>query len=430
MVSLWHPILPAALASNAKAALKAILVSLPAPDQVKWGASFAGGHAGFALLFGYAALSEAEPIRQLYRDRALAHLETAVGLLALYREAPGLFAGYTGVAWTVGHLQQNGILAVREDLNQELDEALLECLVSAPWSGLSELIDGLAGMGLYALDRPVNARSRLIVNRALGLLQATAESTPRGTTWVEYPKNRSPLEAQGPSLGLYNLGVSHGQAGVIGFLAEAWFRGFESARPLLDTSMSWLLSCKSPHADGSIFGGSFRLGQPFNPGGGRLSWCYGDLGMAAVLLIASGRTGQPHWHDEAVRLALACTERPDPWKGVMDAGFCHGAIGIAHLFARLYHGTNNTKFKDKAIAFYGGALAMRQDTLEAGGFLAYSPSTPGDASVDPWKALPGLLEGATGIGLSLLAATTAVEPCWDRALLVHVPPSQLRSSAP
>jgi hypothetical protein len=35
---------------------------------------------------------------------------------------------------------------------------------------------------------------------------------------------------------------------------------------------------------------------------------------------------------------------------------------------------------------------------------------------------PGLLTGAAGIALALLAATSLIEPAWDRVLLVAVPP--------
>jgi hypothetical protein len=41
-----------------------------------------------------------------------------------------------------------------------------------------------------------------------------------------------------------------------------------------------------------------------------------------------------------------------------------------------------------------------------------------------WRAEPGLLTGTAGVGLALLAATTPIEPAWDRALLVAIPPIQ------
>jgi hypothetical protein len=44
-----------------------------------------------------------------------------------------------------------------------------------------------------------------------------------------------------------------------------------------------------------------------------------------------------------------------------------------------------------------------------------------------WIADPGLLTGASGIALALLAATTDMEPAWDRMLLVAAPPRAAQS---
>lgn len=71
--------------------------------------------------------------------------------------------------------------------------------------------------------------------------------------------------------------------------------------------------------------------------------------------------------------------------------------------------------------FYEGALAMRGNNFEAGGFMAFTPGTSDEMATNSWAAVPGLLMGAAGVGLSLLAATTYVEPCWDRHLLAQVP---------
>ena len=414
--------LPPAQALVAKASLDAILHSLPTPDQQQWGASLANGHAGFALLLAYAALAKKGFRRQTHEDQARAHLETAVGMLAYYAETPGLFAGYAGVAWTVDHLSKCGLLAEREDLNEEIDEALVAWVAPGTWQGMPELINGLAGIGLYALDRPACARSRLIVDQALETLQGTAESSLSGTAWSEYSDRASIYVPRNDPEGSFNLGVAHGNPGIIGFLAEAWYCGFQRARPLLDTSISWLLSCKSHSTVGSTYGRFAGRDQHTDHDEGRLSWCYGDLGIAAVILMAAARAGQEQWRQEAIRLALACASRPDPWVGVVDAGLCHGAAGIAHLFARIYQGTGIAIFKERAIEFYAGALDMRGDAFESGGFLANTPGLVGGQIRMSMTPDPGLLVGSAGIGLSLLAATTGVEPCWDRHLLAHVPP--------
>jgi hypothetical protein len=42
------------------------------------------------------------------------------------------------------------------------------------------------------------------------------------------------------------------------------------------------------------------------------------------------------------------------------------------------------------------------------------------AEAGPWTGI-GLLEGAAGIALVLAAATTSLEPVWDRMFLVSAP---------
>jgi hypothetical protein len=147
----------------------------------------------------------------------------------------------------------------------------------------------------------------------------------------------------------------------------------------------------------------------------RLAWCYGDLGMAATLLVAARGAGEPAWESTAVELALAAAERPVELARVFDAGLCHGAGGVAHLFNRIHQATGEERLGEAARFWYERTLELRQPGLGVGGFRAWSADVAG---VQDWRDDPGLLEGATGVALALLAAVSAVEPEWDRALLV------------
>ena len=62
-------------------------------------------------------------------------------------------------------------------------------------------------------------------------------------------------------------------------------------------------------------------------------------------------------------------------------------------------------------------VEMRRPNRGIAGFLAYMPR-PNRPNEKRWIAAPGILEGAAGIALALLAATTPVEPEWDRMLLL------------
>ena len=64
-------------------------------------------------------------------------------------------------------------------------------------------------------------------------------------------------------------------------------------------------------------------------------------------------------------------------------------------------------------------LALRQPGRGIAGYLSRSPGADGALTS---LAEPGLLTGAAGVALALLAAATPVEPAWDRLLLASVPP--------
>jgi lantibiotic modifying enzyme len=382
----------------------------------------AAGHAGIALLCGYAALAEPSPRKSQRLLQAHQHLERAVDLLGQSPNNPWLFSGFSGVAWVVDHFLNMGLLEDSGDeLNEEVDGALMEFLSWDPWTGQPELIAGVAGLGLYGLDRAGRGRGSEIASRAVEILLQKAEQTRHGLAWFVPPEELYPLALRRHPKGLFNLGVSHGNPGVTGFLAEAAFWGNTGARAMLDSSMGWLLACRAIHSDHSLYGMEIGRDGRLNERGSRLSWCYGDLGVSIVLLLAARHTGNPLWETEALAVARACATRPDSPLAIKDAGLCHGAMGNAHLFSRLYNATGETCFLDRARAFYEQGLDIRRDG-EAGGFMAFHPPLPEEPPRDPWVPDTGLLEGAVGIGLALLAGTTTIEPLWDRHLLAHVAP--------
>ncbi|BDU77440.1 hypothetical protein METESE_23980 [Mesoterricola sediminis] len=412
----WRPLLAGPRLKQARAAVDEILDSLPAPQESGWGATLAGGHAGFALAFAYAARGNHGKQGPAWKSRALAHLETSVALLPELRERPGLYAGYSGVAWTVDHLQKMGILDEPEDLNEAVDSALVQLLEKNAWRVPCELIDGLAGIGLYALDRPGGAGSQKVVRLVLERLLASEHRVLHGGAGHEAPIDGwTGSRPQEPD-GRIDLGVAHGIPGILGFLASAYGQGHAPALPLLERTLTWLLSCRMSHPDGFVFGRWVNPGNSLAMDGCRLSWCYGDLGIAAVMLGVAKSSGKERWRQVAIHLGSACAERREPWAGIHDAALCHGAAGDAHLFSRLYQETGMARFRDRALEGYDMALGMRRAGTEAGGFLAYIPATEG--SEVEWNPDPGWLNGSAGIALSFLAGMDAGDPGWDRPMLV------------
>jgi lantibiotic biosynthesis protein len=150
----------------------------------------------------------------------------------------------------------------------------------------------------------------------------------------------------------------------------------------------------------------------------RLAWCYGDAGLAAALFCAARAMGEKDWEEESLIIMRRAASRPFAESKIFDAGICHGTSGLAHIFNRFYQATGEDIFKEAAINWFEHTLEMRVHENGIAGFAAFHLED--DFQTPQWQAEPGLLEGATGIALALLAATTNVQPDWDRMLLLSL----------
>ena len=114
------------------------------------------------------------------------------------------------------------------------------------------------------------------------------------------------------------------------------------------------------------------------------------------------------WEREALQIARRAARRKFEDTGVVDAGLCHGAAGLGHIFNRLFQASGEEVFRDAARSWFGRTLNFRRANAGFGGFLVYRVTEVADEP--SWEAEPGILEGAAGIALALLAASTSIEP--------------------
>jgi hypothetical protein len=297
----WQPLLEGAERESAWESVQAIAADLSSLGRDSWGnPSLAGGVAGLAVLHGYRAQTGQGPESDDLVRRCLQHA------IAVAAEQPGtasLSSGLMGVGWAVAHLRSRWPGGDEEDDLAEIDEVLLEHLDRSPWHGAYDLIEGLVGFGVYALERLPRPAAAAGLERVVDRLAETAERRK----------------------------------------------------------------------------------------------------------------------EEAAALAIArrAAERPYAEAGIRDAALCHGCAGLGHLFNRMSQATGEPELAEAARAWFERTLAMRRPGRGIGGYEAWQADSAGNPA---WSADPGLLTGATGIALALLAATTPIEPAWDRMLLVVIPP--------
>ena len=411
----WRPLLEGDLAERSLRAVEDVARALEShtpADDLRY-PSLAGA-AGEAILHAYLSLHEGD---EHQAERAATLLDTAAQALASTVMPPGLYSGFSGVAWVFEHLQGRLFEPDPEDddSNGDIDEALLDYLDTLTELDEYDLIRGVTGLGVYARERLSHPSGAVLLERVVDRLAAQAETGPEGTTWFTPPNRLPEWQREIHPRGLYNLGVAHGIPAVVALLAIACRSGVaaDRARPLLDGTVRWLLAHQLPAGKGSCFGTCFVAGE--DPDVSRLAWCYGDPGIAATLLVAARAVGEPAWEDKALEIARAAARRPPEHSAVRDAGICHGAAGLAHLFNRFWQASGEEVFRDAARDWIERTLEFRVPGEGIAGFRAWH-AQPG--SNGRWAAEPGFLEGATGIALVLLAAVSTVEPEWDRLLLV------------
>ena len=127
--------------------------------------------------------------------------------------------------------------------------------------------------------------------------------------------------------------------------------------------------------------------------------------------------GEPAWESDALDIALRAAQRPPEESGVVDAGLCHGAAGLGHIFNKLFQATGKRRFREAAQSWFESALDMRRVGQGIAGFSAFMRDDDGK---ECWIGRLGILTGVTGIALALLAATTEIDPQWDRMLLLSI----------
>jgi lantibiotic modifying enzyme len=418
----WRPILSGSRRRQALAAALAIAEDLRRPPPVPAEGPLAEdgraerepglltGRAGIAVFYAYLSETDLFPDAE---DLAWQFLDEALAGLGAHRLGFSLASGICGIAWAHDHLNRHLCGARDRGELREIDAALIDLLREWPPLGEYDLLYGLAGIGVYALERLSARAARTMVRLVVERLEAQAVEVEGGVGWWTPPGAVATMPE-----GHFNLGMAHGAPGVVGFLARAARAGVapRTTRPLLERATSWLLARRLP-AGGPIGYAHTCDARGVSQRRNRTAWCYGDPGVAAGLLAAARASGNGAWLRESLRIAAVAAARRGKRSGVVDAGLCHGSAGLGQIFNRLWQATGRREFRSAAVHWFERTLAYRHPGRGIGGFTAVT-SGPEQPVVE--ESDPGVLTGSAGVGLALLAAATAVEPAWDRVLLLDL----------
>ena len=392
------------------------------PMSVHWDPSgVAQGDAGLALLCAY--LDRCFPdehwdvIGHDFLASAAAHAERS-------HLGPGLYNGIAGLGFVASQLSRDGTRYTR--LSRALDGALASQAVALADSlkgrnhgvsvGEFDAISGLSGIGAYLLTRRnqphvAGALDRLL-EALVDLTTASADGPPRWFTPVEFMFDET-TTAMYPD-GHLNCGLAHGIPGPLAVMALALAEGHEVRGHARRDRIDRGLAVRQPRRR--------RLGHQLaddGPPARRLAPLSRAEPSRLVLweprcrarTVAGGQSARRRAaHDR--RLRSDAGDLPSPTARAPDR--------FAHLLPRRrWAASDHTalRARHRRPGLHPAVAALTEQLLDAydpDGLLGFCSIEPGGNDVDQ----AGLLDGAPGVALVLLAAAIDAEPTWDRLFLL------------
>ena len=389
----------------------------------------AQGFAGTAILAG--AMESCFP-GESWEKVAHAHLERAARGAVEIDVPAGIFSGLSGLAFATSYLSRDATRYSR--LTTALDAALLprvHALVSAVPSseptGVAyfDLISGLSGVGAWLLRRmdspPCVEALRVLVARLVALSAAADGGLPRWWTPDEFltPESRATCPD-----GNLNCGLAHGIPGPLALMSLASIAGLavDGLDDAIDRTAQWLCAHRADDAWGVNWPYAVpvddraRVAWPAasadcpEAAPSRAAWCYGAPGVARSLALAGRALGCERYRSLAVAAMHAAIAKPVAEREISSPTFCHGVAGLLQVILRFAH-------DEQAPELEAAADTLCRQLLDLHG-AAHPFGWRSEEESERFVDNPGLLDGAAGVVLVLLAAATDEEPVWDRMFLL------------
>ncbi len=329
---------------------------------------------------------------------------------------PTFCTGIAGAGWVIEFLNQEEFIEIEsDDLLSGLDEYLFEAMKNDIKTENFDFLHGAIGYGYYFLKRYQNTKSTDLKNKyteflhhLIEALKKASKEDQNGVWWMFDLRTEEKIKGA-------NLSLSHGMASIINFLSRlhAYDDFKDKTHDLLQGVVTYILNQKNEDTSlSSMFPSWIYEGMETNVKS-RLAWCYGDLGIGISLYKAGKALQNTEYQQLALQILKHATKRKDLAEAQMyDAGYCHGAFGVADIYNYMNTETKDQVFKDTAEYWMDQGLKMAIHENGDAGYMQWR----GDQN--EWKNELNLLEGLAGIGLTMISHLANFETKWNECLLI------------
>ena len=320
-------------------------------------------------------------------------------------------SGISGFGWLCEHLTKTGMLN-REDVEflDHFDDFLFIKMMTDIKQGNYDYLHGAIGVGTYMLSRFDKQEIPMYIEMLLSELEKSGIPCDNNSIKWESVLNKDTGEKG------FNISLSHGMSSIAAFLIRLHQLNFETERVecLLTKTINYILS-QSTYIEGNIsYFPSYAKESSNGNNNSRLSWCYGDMGIALVTLRAARILKNEEWRKTSLRILLHNSLRRDLKQNrIMDACLCHGSAGIAHIFENIYLNTFVKEFRETSDYWLDITMKMARHSDGFAGFKSWYTEEYGG-----YKNADSLLEGIAGIGLVFLSHLEGNKMTWDECFLL------------
>ncbi|MBC9932043.1 lanthionine synthetase LanC family protein [Chitinophaga qingshengii] len=320
--------------------------------------------------------------------------------------------GITGPFWLLQHLYQHRFIDI--DI-AELSASYITAAIAESEQQLSQqnfdFLHGSAGIChlLLAYTHQEAVRSHLA--SFVAALLGASRMTGQGRSLPVFVLFETPVTA-----GVDTFSLAHGTCSLVILLSRIYQAGIarDTCRQVITECIDFMWhhqNPRQPDTPHALFPGILDGRAPYS----RLSWCYGDFNVALALWRCGLALGESRWQLQSLDIMHYTLRRnTDQAAGIVDACLCHGSSGIAAFYRHFWYETGEPAFRDAALHWHNNTLQK----------LVF-PDQPGVYGIRGWEGIDkqweycwDLLDGSSGVGLSLLSQTIDKPLPWDEAFLL------------
>ena len=371
--------------------------------QVPTNDTFMSGSLGLAYYFYYTYKSTQQ---KEYLKKTTALIEDVFE--RLNSGTPGLFgsslsSGATGLGFVINSIRKEDFpeMEIQKEL-MGLDEYLFSTSISQIENDVIDYLHGALGTLLYLCSRKPSAKITNQIDVLVEKICAKAVQEHEGC-WLRNHFLQNSKDT-------VNFGLAHGLSGILLILINCY--PLSNKKELIKKTVCNGIRFIQKHKMDinysedvyTMYPFTFKINDTDFSAPNRLAWCYGDLNQV-LLFYRAGKLFEDQALIEYADIIGASTLLRKDEKSTMvwDSHFCHGAAGLAQIYKAIYH-ERNLPIYEQAYEYW-----IEQTILLVGVDLEKQTFTGKEHS---------LLEGLTGVGITLLSYMPNSDPQWSKVMLL------------